>query len=309
MKIKIKSNAKFFLVLTAIAYFVATFGFCYKTKPAVSKGEFPFSVTYEYKGERKKLSGVYECEYSGSITIHGEHNRYWEGEVKYENPENVENPNIVEQNDEMQTSLAIQENMHAGYFMGDPLYQGHYKTYGLEGPYPHIEYYDYKNEISLDEKNKDEILESIGFKIIECSYPEPIKNSFSFSGIQYDADNIFIFVAILVVYFLLCLIFVRKDKEYKYTKLDKFGIAMNFLVGIFAVPFITVTCFFFGLAPSNVEPVNQLMYNIPPIAILCLALSIVLRRKGYSKTGFFIQFSGVVLYLLSILLDIVLYYN
>ena len=49
-------------------------------KPVVTEGEFPFSITYEYKGETNTLSGVYKCKFSGSSTIYDMHDRYWEGE-------------------------------------------------------------------------------------------------------------------------------------------------------------------------------------------------------------------------------------
>lgn len=306
MKTKKLSSTIIFLAVTIVAYIAASVIFCYTTKPAISKGEFPFSITYEYKGETKTLSGVLECAYSGSETIRGKHHRYWSEEIIYENPGNVENPFIVDQNDELQTTLSVHENMHAGYFMGDPLYKDHYKAYGLEGVEPYVEYYDYKNDISLDEKNKDKILESIGFEIIDFTYAEPIENSFFFSGIEYEADNVVIFVAIILLFFLLCLIFTRKDKAYRYSKLDKFGIVFNFLVGIFAVPFITITCMMFGIVESHIELINQITYNIPSIAILCLALSVVFRRKGYSKTGFFIQFGGILPFVLIFVLDALL---
>jgi hypothetical protein len=193
--------------------------------------------------------------------------------------------------------------MDAGYFMGDPLHKDHYKAYGLEGVEPHIEYYDYKNDISLDDENKAEILKSIGFEIIDFTYPQPIENSFSFAGIQYEADNIIIFVAIMLLFFFVCLIFVRKDQEYRYSKLDKAGIVFNFLVGLFAVPFITVSCMLFGLVESHIELINQITYNIPSFTILCLALSVVFRRKGYSKAGFLIQFGGILPFVLILVLD------
>ena len=61
---------------------------------------------------------------------------------------------MIEQNDELQTTLAVQEHMYAGYFMGDPLYENYYTEYGYEGPEPYVEYYDYKNDIYFDdEKN------------------------------------------------------------------------------------------------------------------------------------------------------------
>lgn len=298
MKRKKRSPMWIFIAITVITYIGASLAFCYKTKPKVSEYEFPFSITYECKGETGTLAGVVECEYSGSNTIQGEHYRYWDIETTYDNPDNVENPCIVEQNEEMQTVLAVYENMHAGYFMGDPLYKDYYVENGYDGVEPYIEYYDYKNDIYLDEENRNEILTSIDFKIVDCTYPEPIENSFSFSGIKYGADNVIIFTAILFVFFLLCLIFVRKDKKYQYSKLDKLGIVLNFIVGIVAVPFITVACMLFGIVESSVELINQITYNIPPMALLCLALSVALRRRGYSKTGFFIQFAGILMFVL-----------
>ena len=305
MKIKKLTSTMIFLVITMIAYVAASLHFCYTTKPEITNHEFPFSITYEYKGETKTLSGIFECEYSGSSTIHGEHRRYWEGESKYINPINPENPHIIEENEEMQTVLAIQEDMYAGYFMGDPMYKNHYSDQGLEVAEPYIEYYDYKNNISLNDENRDEILESIGFKLIDYTYEEPIENSFSFSGSQYEADNVTIFIGILLVFFILCLIFVRKDKEYQYTKLDKIGIGLNFLVGIVVVPFTSVVCMLFGIVESNIELVNQITYSTPPFAILCLALSVVFRRKGFSKPGFYIQFGGIALFLLILVLDVI----
>lgn len=303
MKTKKLSFIIILFAITMVVYMVATVVFCYTTKPEVSQGEFPFCITYEYQGETKTLSGIFECEYSGSNTIQGEHNRYWNGEAKYENPENAENPNLVEQNDELQTVLAVYENMNAGYFMGDPLYTDHYQIYGFDGVKPYIEYYDYKNDIAINEENRDEILESIGFKIIDVTYADPIDNSFSFMGIKYEADNVIIFTAILFVFFLACLIFVRKDQENSYSRLDKAGILLNFLVGIVAVPFISIFCTLFGIVESDLELINQIIYNIPPISILCLALSVVFRRKGFSKTGFFIQFGGILVFAIIFVLE------
>ena len=303
MKTKKLSLAIIFLIITVIAYIVATVLFCYTTKPKVLTGEFPFSITYEYKGETNTLSGVLVCEYSGSCTIHGEHNRYWNQETIYHNPDNVENPFIIEQNDELLITLALREHMDAGYFMGDPLYEDYYTAYGCEGPEAYVEYYDYNNGIYLDDENRDEVLESIGFKIIDFTYEEPIENSFFFSGIRYQADNVPIFVAIMAVYFVLCLVFIRRDKAHRYSCLDKVGIIFNFFVGIFVVPFISFVCMLFGIVESNVELINQITYSIPSITILCLALSVVFRRKGYSKSGFFIQFGGIPLFVFIIVFD------
>jgi hypothetical protein len=305
MRTKKLSLAIIFLVITIIAYVAATFLCCYTTKPEVLTGEFPFSITYEYKGETNTLSGVLKCEFYGSGTINGEHNRYWSQETIYHDPIYPENPNVIDRNDELMTSLAVQEHMLAGYFMGDPLHKNYYVSHGYDGPEPYAEYYDYQNEIYLNEENREEILESVGFKIIDFTYAEPIENSFSFSGVRYEADNVTTFILIMAVYLVLCLVFVRKDKEYEYSGMDKVGVVFNFLVGIVAVPFISIVCIFFGIVESHIELINQIVYNIPPIAILCLALSVVFRRKGYSKAGFLVQFGAIPLFILILILDTV----
>jgi hypothetical protein len=304
MKTKKVSLVTIFLALTIVAYLVATVLFCYKTKPEVANGTFPFAITYEYKGETKTLSGVLECEYSGSSTIHGEHGRYWVEEIVYDNPENVEYPFVVEQNDELQTTLSVQPRMHGGYFMGDPLFADYYIKYGSGSVEPLVTYYDYKNDRYIEDAAQEGILDSLGFKIIDYTYAQPIENSFSFAGVQYEADNVVIFIAILLVFLLLCVIFVRKDKEYRYSVLDKVGIAFNFLMAFIVVPFISFICMFFGIVESHIELINQIIYNIPSVVILCLALSVVFRRKGYPKTGFFIQFGGIVPFALAVMLDI-----
>ncbi len=286
------------LVGLLVAYAILTVILCYNTKPAVSEGEFPFSITYEYLGETKTISGVYSCKFEGSQTVFREHDRYWSGEITY-----TEGDYFVFQ-EEMKT-LAVQPYMIAGYFMGDPLHSDIYQVYGLEGPEPYAEYYDYENEISITDFDKDEELAAIGFRFVDYSYAQPIENSFSFSGVEYEADNIIFFVALMLVFLLVCIIFVRKDKEYKYSYLDKSCIIVNFIVGIIAVPFISLICTMFGLVGSGYEWIDQCIYNIPSFTILCLALSVMLRRKGYSKQGFFVQFGGILAFVLMLLTDLI----
>ena len=301
---KLKLPVIFFAVMI-VAYIIASVVFCYTTKPEIKTGEFPFSITYEYKGEINKLSGVYKCEFSGSDTVHSEQRRYWESETVYDNPKNLEEPFVIDSNEEM--LICLFDNMEAGYFMGDPMYADHYINYGSVDVVPRIQYQDHKKDISYDGENAEEIYKAIGFKVIDYTYPEPIENSFSFSGVSYEADNVIIFVLITFVFLLLCLIFVRKDKEYKYSKLDNVSIFLNFIVGLAAIPFLTLICIFYDLNGAGSRPGCQFAFNIPPVAILCLALSIVFRRKGIRKTGFYIQFVGILLFGLLLLLEPLLY--
>ena len=298
MKIKNLRISAILLVGLLVAYAILTVILCYNTKPAVSEGEFPFSITYEYLGETKTISGVYSCKFEGSQTVFREHDRYWSGEITY-----TEGDYFVFQ-EEMKT-LAVQPYMIAGYFMGDPLHSDIYQVYGLEGPEPYAEYYDYENEISITDFDKDEELAAIGFRFVDYSYAQPIENSFSFSGVEYEADNIIFFVALMLVFLLVCIIFVRKDKEYKYSYLDKSCIIVNFIVGIIGVPFIYIICTLHGIVGSSYEWIEQFIYNIPPLSILCLALSVVFRRRGLRKTGFFVQFGGVGIFSIVLLIEFI----
>ena len=203
MKTKKLSVAMVLLVVTVAIYSAATLLFCYTTKPEVTEGEFSFSITYEYKGETGTLSGVMKCAYSGSRTIIRNHYRYWEADVTYDNPKNVEDPCVIDQSEELQTFLSLHENMSAGYFMGDPLGKDYYDDNGLDNPWPYVIYTDHKNDIILNDENEEEVLEAIGFKILDVAYAEPMENRFCFSGIRYEADNTFIFTGIMLVYFLL----------------------------------------------------------------------------------------------------------
>lgn len=291
MKTKKWTVPAILLACLIVAYAIVAVITCYNTKPAISEGEFPFSITYEYLGETKTISGVYACKYSGSQTILGEHERFWEGEITYS-----EGEYIVHQ-EEMKT-LAIQPGLEAGYFMGDPLYRDYYQVYGCEEPTPYAEYHDYENEISYADYHMEEELASVGFRFVDFTYADPIENSFSFSGVSFEGDNITAFFVLMLLFLIACVIFVRKDEDYKASYLDKSCVIVNFIVGIIAAPFIYIICGLFSTVGSGYAWMDQIIYSIPPLTLFCIALSVIFRRKGYSKTGFFVQFGGIALFLL-----------
>ena len=63
---------KIFGILLLVLLLAATLAGCGLTapRPEIEKGEFPFSVTYEFAGEIKTVSGVYVCEYNGTRVIY-----------------------------------------------------------------------------------------------------------------------------------------------------------------------------------------------------------------------------------------------
>ena len=46
---------------------------------------------------------------------------------------------------------------------------------------------------------------------------------------------------------------------------------------------------------------------IPAITAFTVAASVALRRKGFRKTGFFIQFAGPVIYIVPLIVEAVIY--
>ena len=152
MKIKNLRIPAILLMGLLVAYAILTVILCYNTKPAVSEGEFPFSITYEYRGETGTTSGVIICKYEGSQTIFNEHTRYWSEETVY-----TEGDYVVYQ-DETKT-LAVQPGTEAGYLMGDPLYSDyHQKHYDMEEPGAYVEYYDFD---IYSKSNFYQIIESV----------------------------------------------------------------------------------------------------------------------------------------------------
>ena len=67
MKTNKLSSIKFLLTITLAVYLVATLLCSYTTKPAVTTGEFPFSITYEYNGEqnRSEIEKIFDRFYQG----------------------------------------------------------------------------------------------------------------------------------------------------------------------------------------------------------------------------------------------------
>ena len=76
---------KIFGILLLVLLLAATLAGCGLTapRPEIEKGEFPFSVTYEFAGEIKTVSGVYVCEYNGTrVSLDGGAHRDWKSYFK-----------------------------------------------------------------------------------------------------------------------------------------------------------------------------------------------------------------------------------
>ena len=86
------------------------------------------------------------------------------------------------------------------------------------------------------------------------------------------------------------MIFVRKGNGVEYRALDKIGIALNFAAMLFVLPIIYIAAVFVQAYPTGPDWLYQAYLCIPQIIPFSIAASLSLRRKGFRKSGFFIQF-------------------
>ena len=264
-------------------------------KPKIETQEFPFSVTYKYNSETKTLNGTYVAEYYAGDTAGLEQIRYWNGYVK-DNESDDPNYCFVDQTEE--GTVYICPNIFAGYVMGDPQYADYYLENEPYQPYGMV-----LGKEDYIENTDPEMLKEVGLEIISWDYPEPIENEFVFSHIsRLSADIVPAFVLISLVALVLCIIFVKRDKEIPRKPIDVISTILNFAIGIVLLPFITVCCAFADINGGGEDLVFQITYCVPSIIVLGIALSVSLRRKGFSKASMIVQFIGPLVFGLILLI-------
>ena len=138
-------------------------------RPEIESGEFNFSVTYEYAGEIKTVSGVYVCEFKGvDWVLDGGYYRDWNGYIKGGTLEE----NIV-------LGTAEDGNVVELYLAFDPdLLMGETAYHEDDTPFkPILSVRIYDEGLAFDD---DSVMleEKYGAKIISYSCDEPIKNTF-----------------------------------------------------------------------------------------------------------------------------------
>jgi hypothetical protein len=139
-------------------------------RPEIQKGEFAFSVTYEYNGEVKTVSGVYVCEYNGTAwVLDGGFHREWKGYVRG----NQTNDRIELGTAAGGGKIELDFDFFPEYFMGDPA------AGDREAPVPYISVMLISDEGMSMLYEPEEVEAACGAKIISYEYAAPIKNSFS----------------------------------------------------------------------------------------------------------------------------------
>ena len=254
--------------------------------PTITQQDFHYSVTYRVNGESKTLEGIYHCEFSHHGDSVDPLTRYYASE--YLPVSGAEDHHILARQGDLR--LAIIYSFSGAYLMGDGFFTD---TYEDCVPEPYLAVFDKEGY----EYSDPESLAKFDAQILSWENPQPIENSFVFAGfsILHSGSMLgMLLVGILMI--VACLIFVKRDKTIPYKLMDKFSIAANFILGLIVIPFQAIVITLMTLLVMGDEAYYQLSLCIPAISAFGIAASIALRRKNFTKTGFFIQAIGPVLF-------------
>ena len=274
------------LVIGLILSVVVAMVTCIVKEPVITTHDFPYAATYVLDGETKTVEGIYRVSFSST----GESTeRYYQGEYLTNPSEEHGAAYTIAEKDGLE--LCVVTIFSNDYLMGEPeatfLYDPYLAIYDQEG-------YEY------DVSEKPDVFD---VELISWEQPVPVENSFVFAGFSYlHTVSMFAMVIVGLLVIVACMIFVKRDKSVPYKVLDKISIVLNFLCGIVALPFITLVAWLMPIYAGGEELSYQIAVCVPALTAFTLAASIALRRRGYTKTGFFIQFAGPVLFALNLLL-------
>lgn len=266
--------------------------------PTITEQDFNYAATYQMDGETKTIEGVYRVRFVSTGGGTDPHYRYYEGCYLSDPTSSEPKDHIIAKKDGLE--LRVVFIFSNDYLMGDG-YTG--EAYSDAIPEPYIAAYDNMGVEYTDM----ETLEKFGAELISWETPQPIENSFCFSGFVMLHDGsmmLMLLVGILTI--VACMIFVKRDKTVPYTALDKVSIVFNFLVVFMALPFMTLVVLLMPLYVSGDEIIYKLDLCVPAITALSVAASLSLRRKGHSVTGFCVQFAGPVLFAILAVLESIL---
>ena len=137
--------------------------------PEIKTGEFDFSVTYEYDGEVKTISGVYVCEYDGlGWALDGGYYREWKGYIKDGTSEEVIVLATAADGGVVELNLCLDPK----HFMGDSYLEE-------DEPFEPCMTVRLEDEEGLCFENDAALIaESYGARVISYEYDPPIENTF-----------------------------------------------------------------------------------------------------------------------------------
>lgn len=248
--------------------------------PVITEHDFPYSVTYTLNGETKTYEGVYRCQFTSTGKGIDPLERYYEGTYLKLSFESHPATYTIAEKDGLE--LGIVTIFNNNYLMGD--------TKGVpEATFTYDPYLAVMDEQGI-EYDDPETLSKFDAQLISWELPQPVENSFKFVKFSHLHDtSMFAMLVVGILAIIACMIFVKRDKTIPYKALDKISIVVNFIVVLVVIPIATGAIWFSQIIASGSEFSFQLMLCIPVFTAFTVAASVSLRRKGYTKEGFFVQ--------------------
>lgn len=248
--------------------------------PVITEHDFPYSVTYTLDGETQTFEGLYRCQFISTGEGTDPLDRHYEGSYLNLTSEYHPAAYTIEEKDGLE--LCIITIFSNKYLMGDS--KGEPEATLIYEPYLAVMDQDGM------EYDDPETLSKFDAQIISWELPEPVENSFQFLKFSHLHDNsMFAMLIVGILVIMACMIFVKRDKTIPYQVLDKISIVLNFIVVLVVIPIATGAIWFSQIVASSNEFSFQLMLCIPVFTAFSVAASISLRRKGFTKAGFFVQ--------------------
>ena len=289
MKHESLKSLRIILVVGLVAAVIAALLTGIVKEPTITEHDFHYSVTYKLDGEVKTLEGIYRSRFTSTGKGTNPQERYYEGSY-LQNPSQYAIYTIAEKDG---LELCLITILSDKYLMDDAV-QGdfNYDPYLAVMDGQGVEYTD------------EETLGKFDCELIDWQYPEPVDNSFKFVGFSHLHDSSMLaMLAVGILVMIACMIVVKRDKTIPYGALSKIGVVFNVLIMALVLPFITVVVLFMQIYVSGDEFIYQMDLCIPALTAFTVAASIALRRKGFTKSGFFIQFIGPALFALLVALE------
>lgn len=297
MESKKLSVAKIIFITAIVLTIVSNFIMCIAMKPTITQHTFPFSITYEIDGQTVTIQDEYICNFTNYSHSSFPAHRYYDGDYANDNEELPCGDYLIQSYED--GDLIILANFFAGYMMGDSQYADHYTEYYRFEPY--VAFYVYEDYVEYSE---EEYLAPYNVKIVDWDYPEPIENSMVPAGIiRLTRPTSLSMAAISLLALLACIFLVKRDRSISYGILDKLSIVVNFLIGFTVFPFLCVVSPLIDINGDASDPISISFFFLPAITCYGLAASVCLRRNGYRKSGFFVQFTSLAVLALLLVLE------
>lgn len=265
--------------------------------PTITEQDFSYSVTYQLGGETKTLEGVYRCRFDGYSEGNSPRERYYSGEYIVDGQATSRTYTIAQKDDGSKLYIVITFN--DWYLMGDTKDL----SYNPTPREPFLEALDHEGA----EYDEAEMPSEFAAQIVSWEYPEPIENTFVFSGFSLlHTGSMLSTLAVGLLVIVACLVFVKKDKTAPAKSLDSASAVLNFVVVLLGIPFMTILASLFQLTLSGDNFLYQYFLCIPALTAFTVAASIALRRANFTNSGFWVQFAGPVLFFIPIVLEAVI---